>query len=137
MGRLEACCGGFHSCLREASGQSESGASPAWLAKAHHLGQRSGRALAAVQEERLEYKLTESFKQHGVVDERTLGPGQYVGHDALKLDDAARLPARYTVSARATREARFTECLRLSRRDFLLLDAAVRDHMQGLLTASG
>ena len=31
MGRLEACCGGFHSCLREASGQSESGAAPAWL----------------------------------------------------------------------------------------------------------
>ena len=93
MGRLEACCGGFHSCLREASGQSESGAAPAWLAKAHHLGQRSGRALAAVQEERLESRLTESFKQHGVVDERTLG---LMAELARSIEARARAPMSRT-----------------------------------------
>ena len=71
MMALLRCAGCVHKCLREVSGQSESGVQPAWLRTLEQEAERGGKVLAAVQEVQLEHRLSEAFKEHGMVHERT------------------------------------------------------------------
>ena len=68
---LFRCAGCVHRCLRETSGQSESGAQPEWLRTVEQEAVRGGQVLAAVQEVQLQHRLSESFKEHGMVHEQT------------------------------------------------------------------
>ena len=68
---LSRCAGCLHRCLQEAAGQSQSGAQPVWLTKVERSAERGSQVLAVVQEVQLEHRLTEAFKEHGVVHEQT------------------------------------------------------------------
>lgn len=97
---LFCCAGHCHRCVREVSGQSASGSHPAWLSQAERGAVRGSEILGAVQEERLEHKLAESFKEHGMVHPRTKG---------LIRELAAKIRSR--ASSEEEWEAKFVEAI--------------------------